>query len=269
MCVPIWSQYFAINLIQMKIISYNVNGIRAALKKGLLDYLKEVDADVVCFQELKANADQFDVSDFEALGYHCHWFSAQKKGYSGVGLLSKQKPKHVEVGCGHETYDGEGRVLRADFDDLSVISAYFPSGTSGDIRQDIKYEFLDFMYDYIGELRKELPNLVLCGDYNIANTEMDIHNPKGNAKNSGFLPEEREWLTKFIGSGMIDSFRHVHPDTQKYSWWSFRANSRANNKGWRIDYNTVSEALLPRLADAFIDNDAVHSDHCPIGVILN
>lgn len=253
----------------MKIISYNVNGIRAAMKKGLVGYLKETNPDVVCFQELKANADQIEVSEFEDLGYHCYWHSAEKKGYSGVGILSKQRPNHVEVGCGNAQFDSEGRVLRVDFDDLSIISAYFPSGTTGDIRQDVKYEFLDFMHDYIVDLRKALPNLVLCGDYNIANTEMDIHNPKGNAKNSGFLPQEREWLTKFFNSGMVDSFRRINPEEQKYSWWSFRANSRANNKGWRIDYNSVSEPLLPRLKDAFIDNEAVHSDHCPLGVVID
>ena len=253
----------------MKIMSYNVNGIRAAMKKGLVDYLKETAPDVVCFQELKANADQFNVSEFENLGYHCYWHSAEKKGYSGVGLLTKEKPNHVEIGCGNEQFDSEGRVLRADFDNLSIISAYFPSGTSGDIRQDIKYEFLDFMYDYILELRKELPNLVLCGDYNIAHAEMDIHNPKSNVKNSGFLPEERAWLTKFFNSGMVDSFRKVNPEVQKYSWWSFRFNARANNKGWRIDYNAVSEPLTSRLKNAFIDNEAVHSDHCPLGIVLD
>lgn len=252
----------------MKIISYNINGIRAAIKKGLLDYLKEEDADVVCFQELKANADQFDVADFEALGYHCHWFSAEKKGYSGVGLLSKQKPNNVVSGCGHELYDSEGRFLRADFDELSVISAYFPSGTSGDIRQDIKYEFLDYTFDYIKELRNEVPNLVLCGDYNIANNDIDIHNPKGNAKNSGFLPEERAWLTKFFESGMHDSFRKLNPNEQKYSWWSYRANARANNKGWRIDYCAVSEPLLPKVKSAFIRNEPAQSDHCPLGLVI-
>ncbi|MCB0739176.1 MAG: exodeoxyribonuclease III [Bacteroidetes bacterium] len=253
----------------MKILSYNVNGIRAAMGKGLIDYLKEENADVVCFQELKAMAEQFDVSEFEALGYHCHWFSAQKKGYSGVGLLSKQKPKHVEYGCGHELYDFEGRFLRADFDDVSVISAYFPSGTSGDERQDIKYEFLDFTANYIQELRKNHPNLVLCGDYNIANNDIDIHSPKTNQKSSGFLPEERAWLTKFFENGMVDSFRYLHPEEQKYSWWSFRFNARKNNKGWRIDYNAISEPLLPRLKAASIENNAVHSDHCPIVVELS
>jgi len=199
----------------VKIVSYNINGIRAAINKGLVAYLAEQNADVVCFQEIKANADQFDVAEFENLGYYCHWFSAQKKGYSGVALLSKEKPKHVEFGCGHELYDFEGRILRADFNDLSVISAYFPSGTTGDIRQDIKYEFLDFIYNYIADLRQNHPNLVLCGDYNIANNDIDIHNPKGNKDNSGFLPEERAWLTKFFQSGMVDSFRFLNPENQK------------------------------------------------------
>jgi exodeoxyribonuclease-3 len=252
----------------MKIISYNINGIRAAIKKGLIDYLEEINPDVVCFQELKANADQFDVAEFEALGYNCYWFSAEKKGYSGVGLLSKTEPKNVAYGCGHELYDSEGRFIRADFDDLSVISSYFPSGTSGDIRQDIKYEFLDFTYNYIKELRETHPNLLLCGDYNIANHDIDIHNPKGNKNNSGFLPEEREWLDKFYASGMHDTFRKLNPEEQKYSWWSYRANARANNKGWRIDYCAASDSLLPRVKEAFIDNEPKQSDHCPIGVVI-
>lgn len=253
----------------MKILSYNVNGIRAALRKDLIDYLQSANADVVCLQELKAQPDQIDDALFENLGYHCYWHSAEKKGYSGVGILSKQKPKHIEVGCGKEEYDREGRMLRADFEDVSVISAYFPSGTSGDERQNVKYAFLDFMHNYIADLRKKLPHLVLCGDYNIANHPIDIHNPKGNEKNSGFLPEEREWLTKFFDSGMVDTFRHLHPEEQKYSWWSFRANARANNKGWRIDYNAISAALLPRLSAASIDNEAVHSDHCPVIVQID
>ena len=252
----------------MKIISYNVNGIRAAFKKDLLAYLEEENADVVCFQELKANADQIDQAALEALGYHCYWFSAEKKGYSGVGLLSKTRPDHIKLGCGHELFDSEGRVIRADFGQLSVISAYFPSGTSGDIRQDIKYEFLDFIKTYIADLRKEKPNLVLCGDYNIAHTEMDIHNPKSNKKTSGFLPEEREWLSEFFGTGMHDSFRHINPDEQKYSWWSYRANARANNKGWRIDYLAVSDPILADVKEAFIRNEAHQSDHCPLGLIL-
>lgn len=254
----------------MKILSYNVNGIRAAMKKDLIAYLKEQNADVVCFQELKANSDQFEVEEFEALGYNCYWFSAQKKGYSGVGILTKEKPKHVEYGCGNEQFDSEGRVLRVDLEHLSIISAYFPSGTTGDERQGIKMEFLVFMQDYMSSLLKQIPNLVLSGDYNIANNEIDIHNPKGNQKTSGFLPEEREWLSNFwVNTGFIDSFRSLNPEEQKYSWWSYRAGARKNNKGWRIDYHAVSNSLKPALNSAFIDNEAVHSDHCPIGITLD
>lgn len=249
----------------MKIISYNVNGIRAALKKGFVDWLKSEDPDVVCLQELKAQPDQ--VEDFYSdLGYEMYWENAEKKGYSGVGILTKIKPKHVEYGCGNETYDREGRVIRADFEDFSVMSVYMPSGTSGDIRQDFKYDWLDFFFDYIQKVRKEVSHLVVSGDYNIAHTKIDIHNPVSNKNSSGFLPEEREWLTKYVESGFIDTFRHFNQEPHQYSWWSYRANARANNKGWRIDYHMATESLKDRLQNASILADAVHSDHCPIVV---
>ena len=227
----------------MKVLTYNVNGIRAAMRKGLVEFLARENADVVCLQELKANADQFDQSELEELGYNCYWYSAQKKGYSGVAILCKEKPKHVELGCGHEIFDYEGRVVRADFDGYSVISAYFPSGSSGDIRQDVKFEFLDYFFDHVTELRKTHPNLVICGDYNICHREIDIHDPVSNKKSSGFLPDERDWMSKFFDSGFVDTFRTLNPEPDNYTWWSFRANSRARNKGWRIDYIAISEPL--------------------------
>lgn len=247
----------------MKIISYNVNGIRAALRKGFREWLEKESPDVLCIQELKAQPDQ--VEDFYSdLGYEMFWENAEKKGYSGVSILTKQKPLHVEHGCGNETYDREGRVIRADFKDFSVMSVYMPSGTSGDIRQDFKYEWLDFFYDYVKELRKKVPNLIISGDYNIAHTEIDIHNPVSNKKSSGFLPEEREWLTKYVNSGFVDTFREFNQEPLHYSWWSYRANSRANNKGWRIDYHMATKELQERLSNAYILPDAFHSDHCPI-----
>lgn len=248
----------------MKIISYNVNGIRAALNKGFLDWLQKENPDVLCLQELKALPEQVDTSVFEKLGYHLFWEPAQKKGYSGVAIFSKQQPLHVEQGCGHELYDCEGRVIRADYDDFSVMSVYMPSGTSGDIRQDFKYVWLDFFLDYISELRSRIPNLIISGDYNIAHKEIDIHNPISNKNSSGFLPEERAWLTKYIDSGFIDTFRAFSQEPHQYSWWSYRANARANNKGWRIDYQMATEPMKERLINAAILPDAIHSDHCPI-----
>lgn len=248
----------------MKIVSYNVNGIRAALNKGLLDWLKAVNADVVCFQEIKATAEQIPVKELEALGYHTYWFSAQKKGYSGVGILSKQKPLHVEYGMGIEQYDSEGRMLRVDFQDVSVISVYHPSGTTGDVRQTFKYRWLDDFQAYVLNLRKSNPNLVISGDYNICHRPIDIHDPIRNATSSGFLPEEREWMSKFLDSGFIDTFRHLVKDPHNYTWWSYRVNARERNLGWRIDYHIVTDAMKEKIKNVAILDKAYHSDHCPI-----
>ncbi len=252
----------------MKIISYNVNGIRAALNKGFLDWLQAASPDVLCLQETKAHPDQLDLSVFEAAGYPYHyWFSAQKKGYSSVAVLSKQKPNHVAYGTGMEYMDVEGRNLRVDFDKVSVMSLYLPSGTNPD-RLAYKFTYMDDFQAYINDLKKDLPNLVICGDYNICHEAIDIHDPVRNAKVSGFLPEERAWLDGFIQSGFVDSFRHLNKEPHQYSWWSYRANARANNKGWRIDYAMVSEPLKNGIERAFILPQAVHSDHCPVGVTL-
>jgi len=247
-----------------KIISYNVNGIRAAMSKGLTDWLKATNADVVCFQEIKALQSDIDTASIEKLGYKHYWYPAQKKGYSGVGILSKQEPLHVEYGCGIKNYDDEGRIMRADFKDLSVVSAYFPSGTTGDERQNFKYKFLDDFQEYANKLVKKFPNLIISGDYNICHKPIDIHNPKSNANSSGFLPPEREWIGKFIDSGFIDTFRHFNEEPHNYSWWSYRFNSRAKNLGWRIDYHMASKTMEKRLKRAAILPEAKHSDHCPI-----
>lgn len=252
-----------------KIISYNVNGIRAATKKGLLDFLKQGKFDIVCIQETKAHKEQVVLEDIEALGYHHHWYSAEKKGYSGVATFSKKAPDKVVTGCGIDAYDKEGRIIRTDFGDLSILNCYFPSGTSGDIRQDFKYQFLDDFFDWIKKLKKTRKKLIIVGDYNIAHTEMDIHNPKGNKKNSGFLPEERAWMTKWFSNGFTDAYRHLNPEKVEYSWWSYRANARANNKGWRIDYQSVSDNLKDALVESYHIKDAVHSDHCPVYLKLN
>lgn len=247
----------------MKIISYNVNGIRAALNKGFIDWLKSANPDVICLQEIKALKEQVDVSLFEEAGYNYHyWFSAQKKGYSGVAILCKQEPDHVEYGTGIEAMDFEGRNLRVDFGDLSVMSMYLPSGTNH-ARLNFKFKYMDDILEYYTQLRENRPNLVVCGDYNICHEAIDIHNPKMKGV-SGFLPEEREWLGNFIDSGFIDSFRYLHPEKQQYTWWSYRANARANNKGWRLDYAMASQPLQEKLKRSVILSDAVHSDHCPI-----
>ena len=253
----------------MKIISYNVNGIRAALKKGFIEWLVATNVDVICLQETKAHKEQLDLSLFENAGYIYHyWFSAQKKGYSSVAILSKTKPNHVEYGTGIETMDFEGRNLRVDFDDFSLMSLYLPSGTN-DARLDFKLNYMTEFQEYINHLKKEIPNLIICGDYNICHTEIDIHNPKQNKNTSGFLPIEREWLSGFINSGFIDSFRYLHKEPHNYTWWSYRANARNNNKGWRIDYHMVSEPMKNRIQRAYILPEAKHSDHCPIVVEID
>lgn len=249
----------------MRIISYNLNGIRAAMKKGLLDWLKQDPADVICIQETKAAKDNVDHKQFTDLGYYDYWYSAQKKGYSGVAVFTKIKPDNVVYGTGHAMSDDEGRVIQLDFGKTRLINAYFPSGTSGDIRQTYKYQWLDEFYDYLQSLRIKYPNLILCGDYNIAHKEIDIHDPKGNKNSSGFLPEERQWMDKFLENGWVDSFREIHKEPHRYSWWSQRFPSvRLQNKGWRIDYINVTQPLQEKIADAEIYPDVKHSDHCPI-----
>jgi exodeoxyribonuclease-3 len=253
----------------MKIISYNVNGIRAAITKGFLDWLQQANPDIICLQEIKATEDQIPTEIITAAGYPFqYYFSAQKKGYSGVAILSKTKPKNVVFGTGIPEMDFEGRNLRADFDDFSVMSLYLPSGTNID-RLEHKFKFMDDFQQYINTLKVDIPNLIIGGDYNICHEAIDIHDPIRNATVSGFLPEERRWLDGFMKSGFIDSFRHFNKEPHHYSWWSYRANARNNNKGWRIDYNLVSEPMRNRLKRAVILPEAKHSDHCPILVEID
>jgi len=249
------------------IITYNVNGIRAALKKGLDQWLSASNPDIVCLQEIKAKTEQFDQAVFNKLGYKCYINSAEKPGYSGVAILSKIAPIHIEYGCGIDKIDFEGRVLRLDFENYSVMSVYFPSGSNNE-RQGFKMEFLSLFQLYTTELKQKTPNLIISGDYNICHQSIDIHNPLSNKNSSGFLPEERQWISNFIDSGFIDSFRHLNKNPHHYSWWSYRANARARNLGWRIDYNMIAAPLLPRLRAAKILPLAKHSDHCPVLVEL-
>ena len=252
----------------MKIISYNINGIRAALKKDLINWIESESPDIICFQEIKANKEQFDFEIFNSLGYYNFWFSAQKKGYSGVAILSKIEPKKIKYGTGINHIDFEGRVIRADFEKFSVISLYLPSGTNN-LRLNYKLKFMDDFLDYINNLKHEFPNLIICGDYNICHKHIDIHDPIRNKNVSGFLIEERMWLDKFLELGFTDSFRLLNKNPNEYSWWSYRANSRQNNKGWRIDYNLVSNSIKENIYKSYILSDVCHSDHCPVGVELN
>jgi exodeoxyribonuclease-3 len=249
----------------MKIISYNVNGIRAAIKKGFLEWLATHPADVICLQETKAFRDDVDHTLFAQCGYHDYWFSAKKKGYSGVAILSRKEPDQIILGNGHGQSDEEGRMIQADFGKLRIINAYFPSGTSGEERQAYKYLWLYETGAWLASLQASHPHLVLCGDYNIAHEEIDIHDPKGNKKSTGFLPEERAWMTSFFEQGWVDTFRMLHPEPHRYTWWSQRFPSvRLQNKGWRIDYISVTDPLKHSIKDADIFPEVKHSDHCPV-----
>lgn len=252
----------------MKLISYNVNGIRAAINKGLLTWLETHQPDAICLQEIKLAETELVAPRFEELGFHCYWFPAEKRGYSGVAILSKVKPVHVEYGMGIKEFDFEGRMIRADFENFSWVCTYFPSGTSGDERQGIKMKFLEDFFVYIEKLSKTHPNLILSGDVNICHQEIDIHNPKANAKSSGFLPEERAWVGRFIDEGYIDTFRHFNQNPHNYTWWSLRFGARAKNLGWRIDYHFASKSLQPHLKSAAIYPEVYFSDHCPIELCL-
>jgi len=251
----------------MNIISYNVNGIRAAIKKGFIDWLKTENPDIICIQETKAHKNQLDTNVFEYLGYNHYWFSAEKKGYSSVAILSKQKPNEVIYGINNPKFDIEGRFLRLDFDNFTVISSYFPSGTTGTARQDYKMEYLDEISKYVDKIKDK--NIILSGDYNICHKPIDINHPERHKNTSGFLPEEREWMTNFLDKGFIDSFRYFNNEPEKYSWWSYRQNSREKNLGWRIDYHMVSKNLKNKLISADILSNVYHSDHCPIKLEIN
>lgn len=253
----------------MKILSYNVNGIRAAITKGFLDWLQAASPDIICLQEIKATKDQIPVQEITAAGYpYQYYFSAEKKGYSGVAILCKNEPNNIVYGTGIDYMDYEGRNIRVDFDDVSVMSLYLPSGTNID-RLGHKFQYMADFQKYIDDLKKSVPNLIIGGDYNICHQAIDIHDPIRNAKVSGFLPEEREWLDNFMKSGFLDSFRMLNPEPHNYSWWSYRANARNNNKGWRIDYNLISENMKDRVKRAYILPDAKHSDHCPVAIEID
>jgi len=250
----------------MRIFSWNVNGLRAVVKKGFFDWLESEAPDVVCLQEIKARTEDLDENILNPKGYHAFWNPAERKGYSGVAIFTKKKPVAVHLGLGIERFDCEGRVLRIEFKDFDLFSVYFPNGTSGEERLQYKMEFYDAFLDHCEELRGQGRELVITGDVNTAHKPIDLKNPKANQKNSGFLPKERAWVDKFIEHGYVDSFRAFNEDPDQYTWWSYRFNVRAKNVGWRIDYFFVTEGLMKKVKDSFITPEVMGSDHCPIGL---
>ncbi len=248
----------------MKILSYNINGIRAALKKGLVDFIKEKNPDVVCFQETKCQNGQVDISAFEEIGYTGYWHSAVKKGYSGVLTLTKIEASSVVVGIGNEDIDNEGRVLRTDINGWTVFNCYFPSGSASEVRHEYKMKFLNAFQPFIDEIKKENKKIIIVGDYNIVHNELDIHNPTRRDNPSGYRPEERKWMTDFQESGFVDTYRFLHPEKVEFSWWSYRAGSRDRNKGWRIDYISVSEEEKENISSFQHFKEDKHSDHCAL-----
>ena len=250
----------------MKIFSWNVNGIRAAWKKGLPEWLEAEAPDVLCLQEIKAHPSQLDDALLSLDGYRAVWNPAVRKGYSGVATLTKKKTRSETLGMGIERFDVEGRIIRTEFKHFDLLNVYFPNGTSGDERLQYKMEFYDAFLEHCESLRKEGKKLVITGDVNTAHKAIDLKNPKANEKNSGFLPIERAWIDKFIAHGYVDTFREFHPEPDHYTWWTYRANARARNIGWRIDYFFVTEDLIKKVKDSFIRPEVMGSDHCPIGL---
>jgi exodeoxyribonuclease-3 len=255
----------------IKLISWNVNGIRAAYKKGFMDWFNEAQPDILGLQETRATPDQLAKSLREPAGYHTYWLSAtSKKGYSGVGLYSKVEPLKVSYGLGIEKFDVEGRVMVAEYAPFSLINAYFPSGTSGMERVDYKLAFNHAFLKFAEKLRRDSGKpVVFCGDINTAHQEIDLARPKENVKTSGFMPIEREWIDEVVAAGYIDAFRHLNPDMEgQYTWWTQRTNARERNVGWRIDYFFISQELEPALKAAHIWPEVTGSDHCPLGIEL-
>lgn len=251
----------------MKIITLNLNGIRSASRKGFLEWLPKQRADVICVQELKAQAADMTEELLAPAGYHGHFHYAEKKGYSGVGIYSREKPAKVAAGFGVAEFDAEGRFLRTDFGKLSVISLYLPSGSSGDHRQASKFRFLDTFFPLMKRLRKAGREIVLCGDWNIAHREIDLKNWRGNLKNSGFLPEERAWMTRvFDELGWVDVYRRLHPEAtgEAYTWWSNRGQAWAKNVGWRIDYQIATPGIAAQAKRAAVYKTERFSDHAPL-----
>jgi exodeoxyribonuclease-3 len=252
----------------VRLVSWNVNGIRSAARKGFLDWLSADQPDILCLQETRVQPEQLEPGLCQPPGYHTYWHSAETKGYSGVATFCLQPPAQVQKGFGQPEFDGEGRVLISRHPSFTLVNAYFPSGQRGLERVEFKIRFYDALRTTCRQLEREGHPLILCGDLNTAHQPIDLARPSQNTRTSGFLPEEREALSRWFDDGFIDVFRHLHPTTEKYSWWTYRLNARARNIGWRIDYFLITEALLPHVQEADILNDIQGSDHCPISLRL-
>lgn len=251
-----------------RIISWNVNGVRAAATKGLLEFLQAEQPDILCLQETKAQPDQLTEEVLNPAGYTGYWASAEKKGYSGVALYARSTPRSAEV-MGIPRFDAEGRVLMLDYPQFVVISAYFPNSQDGGKRLDYKLDFCESMQALCDRLVAEGRDVVLCGDYNVAHKPIDLEHPAANEKNAGYLPEERAWMDRFTAGGYVDSFRVLHPEPKRYTWWSYRFNARANNVGWRIDYTCVNDRLAGAVRAAEIHPEVMGSDHCPVSIVID
>ena len=252
----------------MKLYSWNVNGIRAAEKKGLVDWIQSEQPDVLGIQELKATEDQLPDTLKQLDGYHAFFNPAERKGYSGTAVYYKEEPLNIHTGLSDDRFNHEGRTIVMEYPDFTLYNIYFPNGGQGDDRLQFKMDFYDCFQKDVNALVAEGKRVIVCGDVNTAHTEIDLKNPKSNAKRSGFLPIEREWVTQFLNDGYIDTYRYFYPDQIEYSWWSYRFNARANNAGWRIDYFFASDNAKDLLEDAAIHTDVMGSDHCPISLTL-
>ena len=253
----------------MRIVSWNVNGIRAIEKKGFLNILRDEDPDILCVQETKARPEQLKDNILKPKGYKTFWSSAERKGYSGVAVFTKQTPKGIQNELGVKELDTEGRTLVLEYQDFYLFNIYFPNGGSGNKRVPFKMDFYDAFLKKVNTLKKAGKKVVICGDVNTAHEEIDLARPKQNEKNTGFLPEERAWVSKFINQGYVDTFRHFTKEGGHYSWWDYKTKARERDVGWRIDYFFVTGNLIPVLKDAFIMKNIMGSDHCPIGIELN
>lgn len=253
----------------LKILSWNVNGLRAVLKKGFMEWLTSESPDILCLQETKMGEEQMPVELWGLEGYHKHFFSASKKGYSGVAIFSKAKPLSVQKGFGIERFDSEGRALIAEYDNFVLMNVYFPNGKMSGDRLQYKMDFYDAFLQYADSLKAQGKNLVICGDVNTAHMEIDLARPRENSKVSGFLPEERAWIDRLLSHGYLDTFRVFNAEGGHYSYWDMKTGARERNVGWRIDYFFVSESLRNNLKSAFIMREVTGSDHCPIGITVN
>ena len=236
------------------------------MRKGFWDWFQQTSPDILCLQEIKANEKDLDETLLSPEGYHAYWNPARRKGYSGVAVFSKKKPKAVHLGMGIEEFDAEGRIIRLEFPRFDLLNVYFPNGTSGPDRLKFKMDFYEAFLNHCESLRAEGKKLIVTGDVNTAHKPIDLKNPKSNQKNSGFLPEERAWVDRFIDHGYVDTFRHFHAEPDQYTWWSYRFSARERNIGWRIDYFFVTDDLLGKTKDAFILPEVMGSDHCPLGL---